>query len=351
MQFDEARTGVPLVNHARDARVTSLLAAAQFCLFGFSFVMLRFCSEITARMTSDTKSTALYQNLDTSFINLWGLLRKLSQDGFVGRVHVELKDYTADVFMNGSGSPLVHETDHAAGTDTLEEAALHRLVLRARASTGVISVFAGIDESVPKTSDQAGRDARPEKEPAVAEMPSLQIPPPLMNEPLIAESELAPRANADSQIETPPQILRDVSDGSGDIEQTELINASGKLIGAVERAVTSAGVDFNQLFRSARIAMADDFPFLEPSTDSFQYFDSKVTMRNDLPAGSFVAGLSELLRWTVNRVATGDRERRVRERVALELALLARRDNDVMRRTGFQDHFDRIAGTKVISGA
>ena len=75
-------------------------------------------------MSSESKSTVLYQNLDTSFVNLWGLLRKLTQDGFIGRVRVELKDYTADVFMTGSSTPLVHEIDRATGTDTLEEAAL-----------------------------------------------------------------------------------------------------------------------------------------------------------------------------------------------------------------------------------
>src|SRR5438105_8400017 len=99
-------------------------------------------------MSSESKSTVLYQNLDTSFVNLWGLLRKLTQDGFIGRVRVELEDYTADVFLTGSSTPLVHEIDLAAGTDTLEEAALHRLVLRVREAPGTISVFEGPDEAV-----------------------------------------------------------------------------------------------------------------------------------------------------------------------------------------------------------
>src|SRR6266496_2346278 len=102
----------------------------------------------TVNMSSESKSTILYQNLDMSFVNLWALLRKLLQGGFIGRVRVELKDYTADVFMTGSSTPLVHEIDRAAGTDTLEEGALHRLVLRAREAPGTISVFEGYDEAV-----------------------------------------------------------------------------------------------------------------------------------------------------------------------------------------------------------
>ena len=99
-------------------------------------------------MNSESKSRVVYENLDTTFVNLWALLRNLSQRGFIGRVRVELKDYTADVFMTGSSTPLVHEIDRAAGTDTLEEAALHRLVLRARETPGTISVFEGADEAV-----------------------------------------------------------------------------------------------------------------------------------------------------------------------------------------------------------
>src|SRR5258708_13848451 len=99
-------------------------------------------------MSSESTSRVLFENLDTSFVNLWALLRHLSQRAFVGRVHVEMDDYSADVFLTGSNIPLVHEVDRAAGTDVLEEAAMHRLVLRVRESPGTISVFEGADEAV-----------------------------------------------------------------------------------------------------------------------------------------------------------------------------------------------------------
>src|SRR6476660_412894 len=105
-------------------------------------------------MSSEPKSRVVYENLDTTFVNLWALLRKLSQRGFIGRVHVELKDYTADVFMTGTSTPLVHEIDRAAGTETTEEAALHRLVLRVRETPGTISVFEEAAEN--RLPDQAG---------------------------------------------------------------------------------------------------------------------------------------------------------------------------------------------------
>src|SRR5207302_4375120 len=90
-----------------------------------------------------------YQSLDTTFVNIWSLLRSLAERGFTGRVRVELPDYSADVFMNGSGTPMVHEIDRAAGTDIMEEGALHRLVLRARETPGTITVFEGALEAQP----------------------------------------------------------------------------------------------------------------------------------------------------------------------------------------------------------
>src|SRR2546430_17036 len=68
----------------------------------------------------------------------------------IGRVHVESKDYSADIFLNGSSTPLVHEIDRAAGTDTTEEGALHRVVLRARETPGTISVHEGAHEAAPQ---------------------------------------------------------------------------------------------------------------------------------------------------------------------------------------------------------
>ncbi|PYS63505.1 MAG: hypothetical protein DMF74_09870 [Acidobacteria bacterium] len=295
----------------------------------------------------------MYQNLDTSFVNLWGLLRKLTQDGFIGRVRVELKDYTADVFMTGSSTPLVHEIDRATGTDTLEEAALHRLVLRARESPGRVSVFEGADQAVAESnhsgSTSEGSDWTPSLGSEKALASTFQIPPPLMNEPTIAESQLAPPIAASSDDAEASKALSVVSGEPTD--QNEVIamtKVSGELIGAVERAVYGAGVDFADLLRSARVELADDYPFLDPTSNEFQYANAVVTLKDEPSPSAYVAGLSELLRRIVNKVAEGDRARRMRERVAVELAIVARKQGDALERSGFHEHLDRIAGTKVI---
>ena len=328
------------------------LGALPFALF-LCYAPLR--SKYCRPMTVESKSRVLHENLDTSFVNLWSLLRSLSQRGFIGRVHVELTDYTADVYMTGSNAPLVHEIDRAAGTETLEQAALHRLVLRARESSGSISVFEGADEAVVVRSA-----AVPEAivEPA-ASVPTEEPPPdtfseappeiadqPAKSEPALAdsdeESELAVTATSLAE----PAVEHDDSEGT--IDWSEVVKASGELIGGVERALTGTGADFAALFRATRLELADDYTFLDPLSSGFEYANSQATVTHELPPHTYVAGLSEALRRVVEKVATGDRARRVRERVALELALLARKRKELLTRSGFQAQFDRIAGTKVI---
>jgi hypothetical protein len=309
-------------------------------------------------MTSESKSRVLHENLDTSFVNLWSLLRSLSQRGFIGRVHVELIDYTADVYLTGSNTPLVHEIDRAAGTETLEQAALHRLVLRARESSGSISVFEGADEAVVVRSatapeaiieldasvpaDESPPDVSVEAPPQIAYQPA-------KSEPALADSgDESESAVTTTSLAEPAAQQDDSNDSDATIDWSEVVKASGELIGGVERALTGTGADFAALFRVTRLEVADDYTFLDPMSNSFEYANSLATVTHELPPHTYVAGVSEALRRVVEKVATGDRARRVRERVALELALLARKRKELLTRSGFQAQFDRIAGTKVI---
>jgi len=129
---------------------------------------------------------------------------------------------------------------------------------------------------------------------------------------------------------------------------TEMLKVSGELIRAVEHSVIASGHDFESLFRSVRLELADDYGFLDPFSARFQYSNSVVSLNKSAPVNGYVNGITEALRRVVDKVATGDRERRVRERVALELAMVARIHRDLLQCSGFHDELDRIAGTKVI---
>ena len=296
-------------------------------------------------MSSRTNGKALYENLDTAFVNLWSLLRNLTQRGFVGRVRVELTNYSADVFLNGSGAPMVHEVDYAAGTDTLEEAALHRLVLRARETPGTISVFEGATETI---ADQNRNASEPEEEPAVvsgsAKSTSFAAEPPSAVRPAVIAppSEISP----ENEIEFRDRDRHSQPETEG--QKSLTISLGGELIGAVERGINATGEDFGSLFYAVRLELADDYGYLDPLSNALTYSNGTVSLTHDVPDNVYVSGLSEALRRTVDRVASGDRARRVRERIALELLGVARKRREAIEHSRFGLQLDRIAGTKVI---
>lgn len=291
-------------------------------------------------------SRTLYENLDTSFVNLWALLRYLMQRGVVGRIHVELPDYTADVFLNGSSTPMVHEVDQATGRDSLEEAALHRLVVRAREPGGTITVYEGEEEAAkggaqkpaPESAALAGGFAAP----AVYEVNAIDetvdaMRPAKLPSPPILES-------AGSKMITAVQKGSPAKGG----DWLALIGISGELIAAIESAATGVGADFAAIFSATRLELADDYTFLDPSANRFSYADRVVKINAKPGAGPYVAAIGELLRRVVDKIAVGERGGRIRERVALELAKLARKRREPLTQFNLDMQLDRIAGTRVL---
>ena len=293
-----------------------------------------------------SSATPLYQNLDTTFVNLWSLLRKLTQQGFIGRVHVELNDYSADVFLDGSGTPLVREIDRAANTETVEEGALHRVVLRVRETPGTINVFAGADEATIEQPPVA-----PVTSEIIPAAPSLEscfeTPANITSEPPTPRE-----AETDFVVPQPPAASLDVHESvyrSGSYQDWPAILAvSGDLIGAIERGVNAADGNFASIFNAVRLELADDYVFLDPISQTLRYAGGVASLKTELPVSVFVAGLSEALRRTVNQVAIGERARRIRERIALELLPVARKHPDVLERSGLRAQLDGIVGTTVM---
>lgn len=253
----------------------------------------------------ETLSSAVHQNLDTTYVNLAALLRYLRQREFTGRVHVQLVEYEAEVYLNGAEAPRVREIDHASGREAEGEEALQRLLVRASEPGGLVSVFTGEEES-----ENGARTSS-----------------------LVAES------GAEGDAELLPEAQ----------EWQNLLRVSGELIAAIERAALSAGADFDALFRAARLELSDDYSFLDPLTESFEYTTGGQVSLHVWPSpDAYVASICECLRRVTAKIATGARAARVRERIALELAVLARRRQTQLSRFKFLQQLDRIAGTKVL---
>lgn len=257
----------------------------------------------------NAKSSPVYERLDTAFVNLGALLRYLQERAFVGRIHVVLEEYEANISLDGGPATRVSELDHATGRRGEGEDALTRLLVRAREPGGLVSVYEGADEAAATAGDVAAE----------------------------SERETETEATAATEALSPEET-----------EWRELLRISGEVIAAVERAVLSAQTDFAGIFRATCLELADDFPFLDPSTRRFEYAHATVRLHTRPGQKVFVAGLGECLRRVVLKVAKGGQAKRLRERVALELAVLARRRQTQLARFKLAPQFDRIAGTRVL---
>lgn len=254
----------------------------------------------------------VHENLNTAFVNLAALLRWLRQRGFVGRVHVELDEYDADVLLSADDSLGVRERNRATGLEAEGEAALHRLLVRAREPGGSISVY-----------EEAATEKSSERR--------------------TAASFVGVYSTDDA---TPTVTL---SREAGEDGNADAVQLTGELIQAVERGVTSASLDFTPAFHLARLSLAGDYPFLDPAMQRFTYQGGTIHISPEVNIDNLAQGVSEALRHMVDRVAAGnpDGEREVRGHVAQELAALADHRQKELTRLKLMPQLERIAGSGV----
>ena len=245
---------------------------------------------------------AKFETLDTSYVNLSALIHYLRERKFTGRLRVALPDYEADVFMYGSSAPSVWESNRASGLEAQGDAAMDRLMTKSREAGGSITVYenAEMKDSAPApngNSTGASLDSGRSKQPLDQPQPD------------------------------------------------RLLVTSAELIGAVERAVESTGVEFGDVFQAMRVEIGDDYPFLDPTLGAFKYATGTVELK-DRPTGTvYVSAVTECLRRAVNKIAA-KQGIRIRERVAVEFAIAVRRNSNSFGE--FSSKLDQIAGTRVL---
>lgn len=258
---------------------------------------------------SRSKNFTVYENLDTSFVNLGALLRYLQQRDFTGRVRLDMGDYKAEVRLRAGERPHCRERDMTTGREAEGEAALQRLLVRSMDAGGLISVHREEGEA--------------------------------------DEFEESLATSTQAQVETGAGDVATELSGQ-EFDWQGLLRTSADLIAAIERAAHSAGANFDAMFRTARLELADDYSFLDPNSSGFQYANNEIELLSSPSPRAFVSGLGEALRRVVEKLAAGSRAESIRERVALELAVLARRRARQLEYFGFMPQLNRIAGTRVI---
>lgn len=284
---------------------------------------------------SDTRGArttrVVHQNLDTAYLNLAALVRHLQQRDFTGRVHVELDEYDADIYLASRERPRVRERDHVTGRESEGEAALQRIMVRASEPGGRVSVYEGEFEPAEPGARRAAWSRLAEGATPTGEM-----------------DDAGGTGDAGAS----------ATGAQGEIDRRNVLQLSGEVIASVERAVLSvgggespgAGGEFAALFRDARAEVAAEYPFLSSLADCVEYVEGEARLARGTDTNQFVAGVCEALRRVVESAARdeagGAASRGVRREVARELAALEERRPRALARFGFTSQLERIAGLR-----
>lgn len=244
----------------------------------------------------------IYENLNTAYVSLGALVRYLEGREFTGLVRVELDEYAGEIILRAGARTTARELNHLTGAASEGEAALQRLCVRAGEPGGLVSVY----EGEPQGAAAAGASGE--------------------------------GAADDGEELTPEQA-----------ERRELLRLSGELIACVERAVLVAGGDFASALRAARVALTEDFPFLDPLARRFEYDAGTVRLDAQPSTRLYVSGINEALRRVVERVASVEQRIGVRKDVVRELSSFVRRRQSALARFKLTpQQLERIAGMRLL---
>lgn len=248
-------------------------------------------------------SNLVYQNLDTSFVNLPALIRHLHGKGFIGTIQVETSGYEAEIALNGTEEIEVRERDLMTGRTAEGEEAMQRLLVRARTVGGVINVQKAGIESSPVMSLS---DLRPEPQIPIVNARASAI---VENVPVI-DIPLAPFTEDPSPVVEQKSVFTEIvgqlretpmstpAPEMVDADWQELLTLTVELLASIDRSLAASRLDFQAAFAKASSELANDYLFLR----AVSYSGGRLTVNERPDPNQFVSGVMDVLRRVMHRL-------------------------------------------------
>jgi hypothetical protein len=303
------------------------------------------------------KNRPLHENLDTSFVNLSGLLKYLRRRQFEGSVRIELSGYEADIYLSGDNQIRVREYDQIAGRIGEGEQALQRILIRSREPGGIIHVYQNVPEE--KAAPEDPKPVTAGKPPIIEAAPAPAMPAgngftakPAANgngnghvKKTVPETESKPvetmanQAEADAQpadeekksVKMLPDFPFELSNRVEEkARKTQisaadwqmLLNLSAELLRTVDNALANADLDFTKAFQKACSEIAADYPFFDPRAKTFSYANGKIRITEHISPKLFVAGINSSLRRIFDKLAGNNKFAEIHRYAAQKVAEL-----------------------------
>jgi hypothetical protein len=296
-------------------------------------------------------SRPLYENLDTSFVNLSALVRYLRIREFVGNIKIELNNYQAEIVLLEANKLRVREHDKISGRVGEGEEAFQRILVRAREVGGTIHVYQTVKAETPKAETVT-------TEPKVSNGNSVPKPVEAVKTAAATAQNgtTAKITNTPKKIESiaahphfPFDLHNKVEEKARQNQLSEadwqmLLALTGELLGTIDQTLAAAKLDFKSAFSKARSEISADYPFLHPADKIFEYKDGKVLMQEQVSAQLFTSSIIESLRRILEKLGKHPKFSEVHRTTANKILTL------LNQRKPFYDKFSLTMPLKKILG-
>lgn len=275
------------------------------------------------------KHRPIHENLDTSFVNLQALIRYLRRRGFAGKIHVGMSGYEANIYLNEANQLKAVEHDQIAGRIAEGEDALQRILIRSREPGGIVNVYQEIEETEVIAAPQIAVENLP-KEPTIQNIKpvSVQLPKPQ-----------TPTLEFTNNVEDKARQ----TNLSPDDWQT-FLNLTGELLGAIDKTLAQANLDFTAAFQKARGEISTDYPFLSPASDVFRYGSGKIEMSEQVSAKLFTASIMEILQKMLEKLGANPKFAALCNEVKQKINALAQHRKPLYDKFSITKQLEKILG-------
>jgi hypothetical protein len=199
-------------------------------------------------------SKPIHQNLSTSFVNLGALVKHLHRLQFVGRVHIEMSSYEADVAFRSPNRVHAREYDHISGMLCEGEKALRNILVRAKEPNGRIHVYL-------------------EHEPPVRRQNAAECI--FVDKAIVSGARKMAYGACDTMAGSMAADELSGSEISLARDREELKELILELLKNADAAFAKQRLDFEGLFRNASQLNSDRYEFLDTETESIEFKDGR----------------------------------------------------------------------------
>lgn len=262
----------------------------------------------------------IHENLNTTFVDLGSLVKHLYGLQFVGRVHIELSSYEADIVFRSKNLVHAREYDHLTGRLRDGEKALRSILLKAKEPNGRINVYREIE--------QIGRKPIPAKI--------------FVDEAIVSGARRMAYGFCDTNASSvfAEQDILDL--GCIDRDRYEFKQLILELLKNATAAFTKQGLDFEVLFRNACIIMADRFSFTLPDAGELQFKEERLYVAEHITAAKLANAISAILGHVLFQLRTSSEHRDLFDHTTNRMRAVLARRNSLLDRLVLRRQFEKL---------